>query len=328
MSGNAWCLRRGGEGFPALLDDLEDPPDALHGIGDEDMVRGIARDEAVTIVGSRHPSSYGLEVAEELGYLLAAAGLVVVSGMALGIDAAAHRGALGAGGATVAGLGGGPDMVDPRSEGRLSERLAAALAVLGGRRDIVYPRTERRLYERIVAEGAVTSEMPPATAPGPGCFPRRNRIMAALGTMTVVVEAAQPSGSLITAERATKLGREVGAVPGRVTTRVARGTNGLLADGAAVIRDAQDVLDRMLGVGIENSHRDGPALEPELVRVVDAVEGRALTPDAAAPAVGVSAADAAVALARLELLGYLRADTAGRYMRTSMRIPEATTLNP
>jgi DNA processing protein len=301
MSGNAWCLRRGGEGFPALLDDLEDPPHALHGIGDEDMVRGITRDGAVTIVGSRHPSSYGLEVAEELGYLLAGAGLVVVSGMALGIDAAAHRGALGAGGATVAVLGGGPD--------------------------IVYPRSERRLYERIVAEGAVTSEMPPATAPGPGCFPRRNRIMAALGTMTVVVEAAQPSGSLITAERATKLGREVGAVPGRVTTRVARGTNGLLADGAAVIRDAQDVLDRMLGVGIEKAHRDGPALEPELVRVVDAVEGGASTPDAAALAVGMSAADAAVALARLELLGYLRADTAGRYMRTSMRIPEATTLN-
>jgi DNA processing protein len=302
MSGNAWCLRRGGEGLPALLDDLEDPPDALHGIGDEDMVRGITRDGAVTIVGSRHPSSYGLEVAEELGYLLAGAGLVVVSGMALGIDAAAHRGALGARGATVAVLGGGPD--------------------------IVYPRSERRLYERIVAEGAVTSEMPPGTAPGPGCFPRRNRIMAALGTMTVVIEAAQPSGSLITAERATKLGREVGAVPGLVTTRVARGTNGLLADGAAVIRDAQDVLDRMLGVGIEKAHRDGPALEPELVRVVDAVEGGASTPDVAALAVRMSAADAAVALTRLELLGYLRADTAGRYMRTSMRIPEATTLNP
>lgn len=302
MIPSAWCLPRGDDGFPELLEDLDDPPDALHGIGDEDLVRGITRDGAVTIVGSRHPSSYGLEVAEELGYLLAAAGLVVVSGMALGIDAASHRGALGAGGSTVAVLGGGPD--------------------------IVYPRSERRLYERIVAEGAIVSEMPPGTAPGRGCFPRRNRIMAALGTLTVVVEAAQPSGSLITAERASKLGREVGAVPGRVTTRVARGTNGLIADGAAVIRDAQDVLDRMLGVGIGKAHRDGPALEPELVRVVDAVEGGASTPDAAALAVGMPAADAAVALARLELLGYLRADSAGRYMRTSMRIPEATTLKP
>jgi DNA processing protein len=268
MTADAWVLSRGGEGYPAPLHDLDDAPDVLHGIGDEQLVRGITRDSAVTIVGSRHPSSYGLEVAEELGYLLAGAGLVVVSGMALGIDAAAHRGALAAGGSTVAVLGGGPD--------------------------IVYPRSERRLYERIVASGAVVSEMPPGTAPGPGCFPRRNRIMAALGAMTVVVEAAQPSGSLITAERASKLGREVGAVPGRVTTRVARGTNGLLADGAAVIREAQDVLDRMLGVGIGRTHRDGPSLDPELARVIEAVEGGASTPDATALALGVSAADAAV----------------------------------
>jgi DNA processing protein len=298
MSADAWVLPRGGEGYPAPLHDLDDAPDALHGIGDEQLVRGITRDSAVTIVGSRHPSSYGLEVAEELGYLLAGAGLVVVSGMALGIDAAAHRGALAAGGSTVAVLGGGPD--------------------------IVYPRSERRLYEGIVASGAVVSEMPPGTAPGPGCFPRRNRIMAALGAMTVVVEAAQPSGSLITAERASKLGREVGAVPGRVTTRVARGTNGLLADGAAVIREAQDVLDRMLGVGIGRTHPDGPSLDPELARVVEAVEGGASTPDATARALGVSAADAAVGLARLELLGYVRVDSAGRYARTSLTAPRAT----
>ena len=169
------------------------------------------------------PELVRVEVAEQLGYLLAGAGLVVVSGMALGIDAAAHRGALDAGGSTIAVLGSGPD--------------------------VVYPRSERRLYERITSTGAVVSEMPPGTVPGPGCFPKRNRIMAALGTMTLVVEAAQPSGSLITAEQAAKLGREVGAVPGRVTSRVARGTNALLAEGAAVIRDAQDVLDRMVGVG-------------------------------------------------------------------------------
>jgi DNA processing protein len=302
MSEDPWVLPREGDGYPAPLRDLEDAPDALHGLGDEVLVRGIARDGAITIVGSRHPSSYGLEVAEELGYLLAAAGLVVVSGMALGIDAAAHRGALAAGGSTVAVLGGGPD--------------------------VIYPRSERRLYERIVGGGAVVSEMPPGTAPGPGCFPRRNRIMAALGAMTVVVEAALPSGSLITAERASRLGREVGAVPGRVTTRVARGTNALLADGAAVIRDAQDVLDRMLGVGIRETHRDGPSLDAELARVADAVEGGASTPDATALAVGVSAAEAAVALARLELLGYLRVDSAGRYARTSIRVPEVTTLDP
>ena len=296
MTAELWRLPRADGGYPAQLHDLDEPPAALHGIGDANLVRGITRESAITIVGSRHPSAYGLEVAGELGYLLAGAGLVVVSGMALGIDSAAHRGALEAGGPTVAVLGGGPD--------------------------VVYPRSERRLYESIVAGGAVVSEMPPGTAPGPGCFPRRNRIMAALGTMTVVVEAAQPSGSLITAERASKLGREVGAVPGRVTTRVAQGTNGLLADGAAVIRGAQDVLDRMLGVGIQRTRRSGPSLEPELARLVEAVEGGASTPDAAALAAGMSAADAAVGLARLELLGYLRVDGAGRYVRTPMAVPE------
>ena len=302
MTADVWRLPREEEGYPSLLHDLEEPPAALHGIGDAGLVRGIGRDAAVTIVGSRHPSSYGLEVAEQLGYLLAGAGLVVVSGMALGIDAAAHRGAVEAGGSTVAVLGSGPD--------------------------VVYPRSERRLYERIVSTGAVVSEMPPGTAPGRGCFPRRNRIMAALGTMTVVVEAAQPSGSLITAEQAVRLGREVGAVPGRVTSRVARGTNALLAEGAAVIRDAQDVLDRVLGVGARTAHRDGPTLDEDLARLLAAVEDGAPTPDAAAASVGVAAAEAAVGLARLELLGYLRADPAGRYGRTSVRAPGVTTLKP
>jgi DNA processing protein len=305
--GDIWRLRRSDRGYPpALLDLEEDAPDAIYGRGRADLVRGLTQAETLTIVGSRHPSSYGLEVAEELGHLLAAAGLVIVSGMALGIDAAAHRGALSAGGSTV--------------------------AVLGGGADVVYPRSERRLYERIIESGAVVSEVPPGTRPGPGCFPKRNRIMAALGAMTVVVEAAQPSGSLITAERATKLGREVGAVPGRVNTRVARGTNGLIADGAAMIRDAQDVLDRLIGVGMSTVRPAGPELEPELATVADAVEGGAATPDAVALVARIAPGEAAVALARLELLGYVRVDAAGRYGRTSLplREPErgVTTLKP
>ena len=305
---DTWRLRRTDEGYPAALLDLDRPevPDAIYGCGRVEVVRGLAPRETVTVVGSRHPSSYGLELAEELGHLLGAAGLVVVSGMALGIDAAVHRGALAGCGSTVAVLGGGPD--------------------------VVYPRSERRLYERIVARGAVISEVPPGTAPGPGSFPKRNRIMAALGAMTVVVEAAEPSGSLITAERAYRLGREVGAVPGLVTSRVARGTNGLLADGAAVIRDAQDVLDRLIGVGAGAARRAGPSLEPALARVADAVEGGARTPDAVALAARVPAAEAAVALARLELVGYVRGDASGRYARTALRAPEpgegVTTLKP
>lgn len=288
-----WTLRRGGGGYPpALLDLADTAPARLFGRGREELVRAHDVQTTVTIVGSRHPSSYGLEIAEELGALLAAAGLVVVSGMALGIDAAAHRGALAGDGATIAVLAGGPD--------------------------VVYPRSERRLYERIVASGAVVSEVEPGARPGPGCFPKRNRIMAALGAMTVVVEAAEPSGSLITAEQAQRLDRDVGAVPGRVTTRVARGTNGLLADGAAVVRDAQDVLDRLLGVGAAAVRPAGPDIEPELVRVAEAVERGAATPDAVAGAAGIVAGEAAVALARLELLGYVRADATGRYARTTL----------
>jgi DNA processing protein len=301
-----WQVARGEEGYPAALLDLgDDAPDALYGCGSQRLVRELDRNTTVTVVGSRRPSAYGLEVAEELGHLLAAAGLVVVSGMALGIDAAAHRGALAANGATVAVLGGGPDFV--------------------------YPRSERRLYERILATGAILSEVPSGTAPGPGCFPKRNRIMAALAAMTVVVEAAEPSGSLITARKAFELGREVGAVPGRVTSRVAKGTNGLLKDGAAVVRDAQDVLDLMLGVGMTAAQRSGPPLEPELATVAHAVDGGAATPDAVAVAAGIEASEAAVALARLELLGYLRVDVAGRYERTAVSPPgeeAVTTLRP
>ncbi len=301
-----WRVRRGDAGYPAALLDLgTDAPDVLHGRGSRRLVAELDPQTTVTIVGSRRPSSYGLEVAGELGHELAAAGLVVVSGMALGIDSAAHRGALAANGSTVAVLGGGPD--------------------------VVYPRSERRLYERIVATGAVVAEAAPGTAPGPGCFPKRNRIMAALAALTVVVEAAEPSGTLITARWAQKVGRDVGAVPGRVTSRVARGTNALLKDGAAVVRDAQDVLDLVLGVGRTSARRSGPPLEPGLARVAHVVGSGAATPDAVSLAAGVEPGDAAVALARLELMGYLRVDGAGRYERTALEPPDpdpGTTLGP
>lgn len=289
-----WTLGRADAGYPPAVLELGDgAPSRIYGCGDQQLIRGLRLDDAVTIVGSRRPSSYGLEVAEELGHLIAAAGLVVVSGMARGIDAAAHRGALAAPGPTVAVLGGGPD--------------------------VIYPLGERALYQRIVATGAVIAEAPPGQRPEPGSFPKRNRIMAALGAMTIVVEAAEPSGSLITARQALDLGRELGAVPGRVTCRVARGSNGLIADGAAVIRDAQDVLDRLLGVGATTKRRLGPPLEPELAGIAEAVERGAATPDGVALASSTPTGDAAVALARLELLGYVRVDSSGRYERTALR---------
>jgi DNA processing protein len=293
-----WSIRRDEPGYPAPLLDLGTAaPSRLFGCGNRTVIGDLQLGQTVTIVGSRRASSCGLRVAEDLGRLLAAAGLVVVSGMARGIDAAAHRGALAGGGIT--------------------------LAVLGSGADVVYPTSERGLYRDILRSGAVISEAPPGQRPEAGAFPKRNRIMAALGAITVVVEAAQPSGSLITAHQALKLEREVGAVPGSVTSRVSEGTNGLIVDGAAPIRGAQDVLDRLLGVGIERVRRCGPPLEPELARVAEAVELGSSTCDAVSGACGVVANDVAVALARLELLGYVQSDPAGRYTRTTLIPPES-----
>ena len=295
-SDTVWAIRRGEPGYPAALRDLGSmAPELLFGCGDREAIEEHRLEHTVTIVGSRRASSYGLGIAEELGRLLAAAGLVVVSGMARGIDAAAHRGALAAGGTT--------------------------LAVLGGGADVVYPASERRLYREILASGAAISEAPPGQRPEPGAFPKRNRIMAALGEITVVVEAAQPSGSLITARQALDLGRHVGAIPGPVTSRVSEGTNDLIVDGAGLIRGAQDVLDRLLGVGVEAVQRCGPPLEPDLARVAEAVELGSSTCDAVALALSASPQYTAVALARLELLGYLRADAAGRYSRSTLTLP-------
>jgi DNA processing protein len=292
-----WRLAPSEPGYPACLRDLgEDAPKELYGAGDRDAVTRLAHQATVTIVGSRRASSYGLRIAEQLGRDLASAGVTVVSGMAWGVDSAAHRGALAGGGPTVAVLAGGPD--------------------------VVYPPSAARLYRDILASGAAIGERAPGIRPERWSFPVRNRIMAALAKLVVVVEAADPSGSLITARDAIeKLGREVGAVPGQVGMRTAAGTNALLADGAAVIRCAEDVLDRLAGVGSRIVRRAGPALDPELARALELVEAGASTPDALAVAGGSDPHGAAVALARLELLGYLTADAMGVYSRTVLAAP-------
>ncbi len=302
--GGIWAIRRGEPGYPvAMLDLGGDAPERLFGCGSRTAIEGHELGHTVTIVGSRRASSYGLGVAEELGRLLAAAGLVVVSGMARGIDAAAHRGALAGGGTT--------------------------LAVLGSGADVAYPASQRRLYRDILASGAAISEAPPGQRPEPGAFPKRNRLMAALGAITVVVEAAQPSGSLITARRALDLGRQVGAIPGPVTSRASEGTNDLIVDGAAPIRGAQDVLDRLLGVGdragsaLRAAAGAGPcAASPRRSSWGAAPATRWPLPWARAPR------EVAVALARLELLGYLRADAAGRYARSALILPGGEEASP
>ncbi|MDX6607389.1 MAG: processing protein [Solirubrobacterales bacterium] len=294
----AWACCRHDPLYPDGLADLGDAPAVLFGRGDAALLDGLAPEGTVTIVGSRRPSGYGSGLAAELGREVASAGLAVVSGMAMGIDSCAHRGALEAGGLTV--------------------------AVLGTGVDVPYPPRCSRLYDEIVERGLVLGELPPGTTARRWTFPARNRIMAALGRITVVVEARERSGSLITAEMAQDLNRDVGAVPGRVGSSPAAGTNGLLRDGAFVIRGGDDVLDSMLGVGAERSpvSARGPALEPDLAEVLDLVERGSGSPDALARASRLEPGPLAAALVRLELSGYVHSGTGGCYERTALAPPE------
>jgi DNA processing protein len=278
---------RHGAWYPARLRELAGPPAVLH-VSDVRRARELVAEPVVAVVGSRRASSYGLEMGRTLGRGLSAAGVTVVSGMALGVDSAAHSGALESGGRTI--------------------------AVLAGGADVPYPPGKRALHARLRAEALVVSELPPGFRARRWCFPARNRIIAGLARLTVVVEAAQRSGALITARLARELGREVGAVPGRATMRLATGANGLIADGAHLIAGAQDALDVACGVGARAAprHGDGSALEPHLAQVLQAVERGRDTP-AALATTREEARGALAALAELELRGYLRRVAGGRY---------------
>jgi DNA processing protein len=276
------------ETYPGALADLTDPPAVLFSTSQKPL-SPEERGPAVSIVGTRAASPYGLEVAYALGRGLGAAGVPVVSGLALGVDAAAHRGCLDAGGQTI--------------------------AVLAGGVDVPYPRQNRRLHKRIAETGAVISEMPPGQRPFRWSFPARNRIMAGLADMAVIVEAADPSGSLITAEFARDLGRAVGAVPGRITARTAAGTNGLLRDGAIPVTGVQDVLDELFGAGMRRAEvGERPGLPGPLRSVLDGVEAD-LTAGAIAERVGLPSGEVRAALAQLEARGLVALSGIGRYER-------------
>ncbi len=289
-----WACCRHGDLYPPGLRDAPDAPWALIGRGDPGLLDGLEPFGAVTVVGARRATSYGREVARELGRELAAAGLIVVSGLAFGIDGCAHRGAIDGG---------------------------RTIAVLGCGADTAYPAAHRSLWRQICEKGLVISEFPPGAAPWRWTFPARNRIMAALAGMTVVVEAAARSGSLITADLAADLGRDLGAVPGPVTSRASAGPNDLLAGGACLVRDAQDVLDAMLGAGAKRIERGGAVLDQDLVEVLAAVEAGESSCDGVATALGLSGPEAAAALSRLELLGYVTCSTVGIYSRTLLASP-------
>jgi DNA processing protein len=293
----AWACCQHGDLYPDSLADAPDAPRALFGLGARVHLARFERSGAVTVVGARRASEYGRRVARELARDLAACGLLVISGMAYGVDGAAHRGALEAG---------------------------RTIAVLGTGVDLAYPAAHRGLHRRVCERGLVLSEMPPGSTAWKWTFPARNRIMAALAQMTVVVEAARRSGSLITAQQAADLGRDVGAVPGPVTSASSSGSNGLLAAGAHVIREAQDVLDVILGPGIRSASRTGPALDPTLLAALEAIERGNGSCDSVAAVLGLAGSEAGAALARLELLGYLERSELGSYSRTLLAPPPGT----
>jgi DNA processing protein len=275
--------------YPPLVRDLGDAPSVLFGAGNAEALAVVAAEPAVTVVGTRRASPYGTEVAYVLGRGLGASGVPVVSGLALGIDGTTHRGCLDGGGLPIAVVASGPD--------------------------VVYPRRHRSLHERVRAAGIVISELPPGTEPYRWSFPARNRIMAALARMTLVVEAADPSGSLITAEFAKDLGRCVAAVPGRVTSSLARGTNNLLKDGATPISGTEDVLDELFGVGVravpDRAGRDADPEDPRLRATLEAAD-RCDSVEALAAATGLTISDTRAALGRLEADGHLvRRDLGG-----------------
>jgi DNA processing protein len=267
-SGGYRFLARSAAAFPPLLRAIHDPPPGLFLRGDAD-VELLSR-PAVAIVGARACSGYGSTVARGLARDLAAAGLVVVSGLARGVDGEAHRGALEAGGGTVAVLGCGVD------------------------RD--YPAAHAKLGRRIAGEGLVVSEYAPGVEPAPWRFPARNRIVAGLCAATIVVEARERSGALITADLALEEGREVFAVPGEITSALSAGANELLKLGASPLTRAADVLT---SYGIETVEKPPPG--SPLLDLLPA------TADELSRRCGLPAEEVARALVELELAGAVAA---------------------
>lgn len=284
MSGTR-LLTRGAPGWPDRLEHLEQPPDRL-------WLRGTAepgRLPAVAIVGSRRATAGGITVARDLARALAESGVVIVSGFAIGIDAAAHRGALDGGGVTVAVLGCGLDQDYPPGHGELRRRVAAA--------------------------GVLVTENPEGTHPEGWLFPRRNRLIAALAQAVVVVEATERSGALSTARWAVDLGRDVLAVPGSIRSPQSRGANLLIRDGARPVLEPGDVLEA-IGVAVEAPVRGRGRLptapaDPDLRAVWSRLGSDPVHPDELAEACGLDAATLGARLGALEIGGAVVTERTG-----------------
>ena len=269
--------------YPDALLTLKDPPPILFAIGDASMVAK----PIVAIVGTRTATAYGERVTREIAGSLARAGACVVSGMARGIDAAAHLAALDARGRTI--------------------------AVLGTGVDIAYPRAHRPLHARIGREGLLLSELLPGDAAGPGSFPARNRLIAALADVTIVVEAGVKSGALITAGHALDLGRGLAAVPGPIDQPQSVGSNELLRDGAVVIASTADALAL---VGVDRPlMRPSPAATADERAVWDALAAGSLDADQLATRSRLPANRCLAAVTTLELAGAIECGLSGEIRR-------------
>lgn len=285
-----WCAA---PELPAQLGELSIPPKGLWLLGDPSVLQ-LGPERLIAIVGTREASAYGVRMAQRLATGAARAGLVVVSGLARGIDCAAHEAAVAAGGRTI--------------------------AVLGTGVDVPYPVRHRSLHELVQENGAVLSEVEPGTKAFPGCFPRRNRIIAGLCRMTVVVEAGHKSGALNTASIAQELGRSIGAVPGLADDPRAAGSNLLLRDGAQVILGVEDMLVVMGFSTFSNNsstlmdQRERMAAElwdPVDRVILAAIEARPTTPQLIAEASKLSIRQVSESLLRLEMIGVVRSEGGG-----------------
>ena len=279
--------------YPSALLETADPPLMLYAQGDIGLLQRFST--TLAVVGSRNPTPQGLETARQFSEQASRAGLTVVSGLALGIDAAAHEGALvgAASGANAA--------------------AAATIAVVGTGLDRVYPSRHLKLAHRIAAQGLMLSEYPLGTSPLPGNFPQRNRIIAGLARATLVVEAALPSGSLITAKQALEAGRDVLAIPGSIHSPLSRGCHMLIKQGAKLVDTAQDVLEEFGKGGAPKGTAANAAADPQ-IDPPDGSSTRALLSalgydpvglDALSARTGRSAADLNGALLELELEGHV-----------------------
>jgi len=271
--------------FPELLRNIGDPPTCLFALGKLELLT----QPAVAIVGSREHSHYGAEVCEAVARAAAQAGLVVVSGMARGLDAVAHRGALAGGGATIGILGNG----------------------LG----VIYPAANRRLYHAVAEQGLLLTEFPPGERPSAGSFQRRNRLISGLARVTLIVEAAKTSGALLTAQYALDQGREVLAVPGPITSPVSAGANRLIRDGAAPLLELDDLLRYYAEIapatGPSSSWSAAPA--PLERRLLNALQIEPLLTEQLVEQVGAPVVETLDALAALELGGQVKLELGGRY---------------